>query len=1491
MATSAEKFSTGYKGKKAPPRRKKPAPPKTEVDGPYRSQSSVPAVRKKATRREHRKVAPPPSPKELARQRHTAAALAALAVKPPSLKGAREGERMRRIFHHALAPLGGGSRRSAPKVATLTAAGSTTGKSFKPDAISLAVERDVIDPLQKEGKLPEHPTTGQQIYQKIAEYGPTVLTLGPEVKAGTAALKAALSGAESEGVTVGGSKVLSKVLSPTKATTAEERAAVAARAQQSAARAEATGVKAAARRGAARLTRSEGRANRAVARQVAGTPTRREAAAAAGAPLKLTKAAASQTLPVVRGHEQALLEHPKTTLKTTARAIPGLVTAPVGIAAEVGVSAGRAGSAGLHAAGVPGFRAYSGSEIAAPIVGEAKAQLEFARQVAQTITSSDPAEVQEEVEDNLGLTLPIMLGLGTKAVGEKITRGRVTDAVRKIVEQARERVGRGHGQHGGQTPRVFERSGQRKREAVRTANARSRIRQETHARSRRVRMEAGKAKGSEVVRRGVTRGGRLARRKGDLTIHTGDVVGFVVRHALPLDKPAEALAEVKRIKSTLKPLPEGVSLPADALSTRDVIGFIERHPHVLADKHLARTVAAYKEQARYARETPGLSPEHSERARFTSTAVTRGVPLSDERFPNSVRDEIRATPTPGRQAKDVLRREARGDRARARKLRRKAATRAGRAKAIRRELAVRERAEPTRVKTNARITALAARMESQARTYLAGADRAEAMAKRKQKAATEIDPAVTDEFVKEMQATLRREGKPEPEYVHTGRAREAPTYGATGAKLTQFPGASKFRKGSAETYGLVQEGLAPTLRESIARPVSRRESYKAMRGFLDDNEFRVGNKNEWTSNEARQLFEDGVVNRDNYVLVPRQLYKRAYSPEEWAGHLKLALDTDPADALKPGRRFKIVRRPAAKEFFDQMGAELVSGKLAAFNRATSFLILGTSPAWAAAQVVAEYAQAAVAQPKLLNPAFVRKAIKGYEDMAPHKRQAFDSWVGVTSRTLEGPGDLKLDLTTGDMQAAADAYGVLNTTPLGRVIKSIPQGLRNLDQWKGGRIRVLTTAAKVDTDLNRRTTAFLRGIRGMHDEIGRASNELKGQPLSRQLEYVAEHPAFERRYQSYLDDVMGNWSALTRNERVASQIMIFYPFVRMSLRWTFYAFPKRHPIKAAIMTYLGQQNAAELKKLLGQDPSFFTGWANVPLHLGPGETKLLPLSRIAPGSNALIEALGENTDRAPGTTALRVAQPAVVSAITAATGVTPLTGKQEPNAGINALAQLLTLSPIGRVANELLVPTGKKRTKGELPIVGSTERQEALDKLFAKLSEARSPAKVARTLIAPAIPRKVAYEKDLGRISNILNTLSENSSTKLKELAEEEAKRAVGRPEGKRRQITARSLKRKARMEALYERASNELDGMFEKYGIPYQREGDEFLQTYGEIFYGSKPKSETTIGGVTIHPRPHEGKGGQTSIGGVPVGKAPEKEEPAPKTQRKQTTIAGVPIS
>lgn len=1341
------------------------------------------------------------------------------------------------LEHQALKTLRGtfGSSRSAtPSVPTASAL--KTPQSGKVDLLATAVEHQVVQPAIKAAVLPKSKTFGQKAYQRVAEWGPTVILGAPEVAAGAKAAQAAIKGVELGEAKLGGTAVTKAV----KATTPSEQVAVSTRTAEEAAKG---GVKRVIRRATGRA----GKADRATIRQVTGTSTRKEFAAQVGFPLKAAKASGAQTLPVVRGHEKAIVEEPGKVAKTTLRATPGLVTAPVGIAAHVGVSAGRAGSEALHEAGVPGFRGYSGTQILDPLKYEGKAQIDFAKEVAKVLTSDDPAYVQKEVEDNLGLLIPITAGLGVKAITDRAGAERIVGGVRKLVNKARRHpYSDVHG-----PPRVFEKAGQHKIEAREAARARTTIRAEQGDRSHGVAKEGVRAEGKTRLR-ALPKTKRYSRQKY-LEVHTGDAVPFLARNGIDLSKPEAALAEIKRIRNRLGKAKR--ALPEGELHTREVLDHLIAEPKRLKDPHLIAAVDDARAQELYARETPGLSPDHSEAARYSSVAVHNDIPHASERFPDRIKPFMRTGEKAGVDARKQVLKEAHSDARGAKGFLRKAATIDKHSNAMRRELAFRERQNreqlgiaalpPAHEALRARID----RLDLQAAHLKERARHAEELATHKREVAGDMrnDPGTWKELEQAMVGDVKAHidktpGLTEPEYAYTGFSHGLPTQGT--GNYARIPGKSKRKTGRAEAEGAVREGLRPYIQESIAKPAARRHVFAALRSFLDRNQARVNGQTVFDGDHARRIFEDpnSGIDPRHYVAVPTQMTNRAFdfvkkdagildANEKWVAEMRTLVSEHEQSlaGLSKGAKYHLVRRPAADEFFSQMTSARMTRIGSQINRGTSYLILATSPAWAVAQVAAEFAQASIAEPRILNPANLARYIDAYKKMEPHKRWAFDGWTGVTTRNVEHAADVELSLKPpGDMADAATAYGVLNRTPLGRLIRSIPQTIRNIDQWKGGRIRVLTAVAKIDRDMNGRLNGFLHGTGNLYREQARISNDLKGMPLAKQLDYWAEHPKVAERYGQYIDDMLGNWTALTKNERVASQLAIFYPFVRMSLRWTFHSFPKHHPIRAAASYWLGQQNANELKKLLHGDPAFFTQWGQVPLHLGPNETELLPLERLAPGSNAIIEALGggSNIETGPplGVVASRIAQPAISTAATALYGINPLTGKQEAHSGTQALNAGLSLSPIAREAEKLVVPGGRKRAEGSVELFGSTERQNALDKLFAKLKGSET-AQAIRGLVLPALPKDASHEADIAKLGRILGNLSKNSSSKRKGLAADLAQGTT--PKGK-------AEAQVAKMKTAYEKANGELDKMFQKYKVPYKKEEKRFFSRYGDIYYGNK---------------------------------------------------------
>jgi hypothetical protein len=259
-------------------------------------------------------------------------------------------------------------------------------------------------------------------------------------------------------------------------------------------------------------------------------------------------------------------------------------------------------------------------------------------------------------------------------------------------------------------------------------------------------------------------------------------------------------------------------------------------------------------------------------------------------------------------------------------------------------------------------------------------------------------------------------------------------------------------------------------------------------------------------------------------------------------------------------------------------------------------------------------------------------------------------------------------------------------------------------------------------------------------------QLKGMTRPQAMAWLSKNPKARKMRDDYLSDVMGNWGALTDFERSLSHLIIFYPFVRMSVAWTLSTFPKRHPLKAAALHFLAQQNAEKIQNLMGGDPSFFTGWAQAPIYSGRGEnlgqpSAMLPLHRIAPGSNTIIEAMGG--DASPRDF-LRAVNPFIGALFAGVGGYDQLTGRQLypqhhkvsiPEMARNYGSQMLNMVGILRIANTAV---GKDWIKmvGDRDITGA-------QMLFDQLAD----HELLRA-IAPFIPNKTSKERqkaELGRL--------------------------------------------------------------------------------------------------------------------------------------------------
>jgi hypothetical protein len=111
--------------------------------------------------------------------------------------------------------------------------------------------------------------------------------------------------------------------------------------------------------------------------------------------------------------------------------------------------------------------------------------------------------------------------------------------------------------------------------------------------------------------------------------------------------------------------------------------------------------------------------------------------------------------------------------------------------------------------------------------------------------------------------------------------------------------------------------------------------------------------------------------------------------------------------------------------------------------------------------------------------------------------------------------------------------------------------------------------------------------------------------------LADPKVFER-HAHYVNDMLGDYMTYTYKERrILSRGVMFYGFMRFSLRFMFYTMPATHPIVASAMVQLGRLHKDELQEIFGAD---VPPWDIGNYYTSDGKTKIA-VGRINPFFNA------------------------------------------------------------------------------------------------------------------------------------------------------------------------------------------------------------------------------------------------------------------------------------
>lgn len=481
----------------------------------------------------------------------------------------------------------------------------------------------------------------------------------------------------------------------------------------------------------------------------------------------------------------------------------------------------------------------------------------------------------------------------------------------------------------------------------------------------------------------------------------------------------------------------------------------------------------------------------------------------------------------------------------------------------------------------------------------------------------------------------------------------------------------KFRTGELARAGGADRSVK-TLFSSIAAEARRQSRQRTTQALMSQAYREVdaeGNqKTEYTQEEARVLIEEGKVDGAKFTWLPitmlhdqRQFgpmidalvndgasrgkidaYVKEQLPELEAEEMRLPSGKQRLEekflAEGQGVRGVLVPNQSIKIVVDSerklKGVERI---LYEFNKVSSRLVLGTSISWMLAQPIAEFLILIMDQS---NPARLLRAAKRVKTLRKSEegRRALALLSGSTygaARDLRASTRLQQDYNR--------AVKELNDMPITSIVKEAVrlETLGRVDRWKGAWIREIGAAAELDREqssLRRAAKAFI----GNKDAIEEASAKLAKMSPEEQILWTGtkEGMAVANQIAKNIDDMLGNWTDVKPGfETGAGSLVFFYPFVRFSLRWTFYTYPKRHPIRAALAQIYGALNAEMLEEWMDFDPAWVSDWAAAPVFGGTDEERivsLVGLNRVSPSGNAFIEygALSDN----PFFTLTKVAPP-------------------------------------------------------------------------------------------------------------------------------------------------------------------------------------------------------------------------------------------------------------
>lgn len=802
---------------------------------------------------------------------------------------------------------------------------------------------------------------------------------------------------------------------------------------------------------------------------------------------------------------------------------------------------------------------------------------------------------------------------------------------------------------------------------------------------------------------------KLSKEKVDGRVRGNDVVQFVGREGVPLDAKRGAAYIRESVLPRLRD--DDTDIDPKEIGTREVAEAIIRRPEVLESPNLAAALtgarnietAVGRERGEMETGKP-VAPIADDRAKQVHQARALDVRTPEERVPGSLRETSRVKPRMDQDAAKAIRGEARNLLNRAKRLEAQAAalrrTRPERAQILDRRVGMyRSRAEKllkgvNRLRLADGMERLATRLE-RGEESLRVPKRLEGMSPdelRSQAAAlrrahfSEADETMR-EFSGEMATARSQAGLEDPIYFRESDARDTgPVGGSNDYVGSRIPAQEKMRTGHlAEKGGIRESGKALT--ENVVRARMGIAAAKFVRQMVDRFALKDGDNIQiFTGPEFRRAQRRGEI-PPGYTIVPTSEINRTLQRGRWTEAQGL-IESAPHKALREargvdGKKYVAMPKAAWDEFkAQQMGLDRFWKGMSAVARIQSIGLLAYNPLWFMFQLGASPLVLLARNPNLFRwPEAMMGTAALWRRTSKEERDNFASeFGGTTADIVRITDDVQIRRNPDHVNRLSDAAKVANASWAGRLLHYL--FVRGGPLIGGNRryeaaVRQFDAMLEMDRMIReeRRPEVhrYAQSLSRLNETVRAQIRDLKGMSREARIEYFNRNPEAMNELSRRVNDGLGNWNAMTMAERKAASVMIFYPFLRFSLRWAFYAFPKNNPLKTALYLNLSQQNADELEDVLGRKPGFFNDYGKIVTHIGGEPQVALNLSRMAPGMNAAIEAgFGSQGNLQKITSPL---QPAIGSLLSASAGQDPFTGRDTEDSFLSIFAQDMAGLPV------------------------------------------------------------------------------------------------------------------------------------------------------------------------------------------------------------------------